>query len=280
MIINQLQTTDFQSVEKKVERSVTISKKSIPFQGLKCTCLFKAKKFGHELKIKIMPLGILGGTLLASALQAIFGIGSQMAANKYNSPKAQKKRLQAAGLPLSYMYRGNVATQSQVPQLSIDPHLGTLAQIQGKSQKAAARKTNAEAENTERENQIKDMMSGIKQPDGTELNNRATQMIAERDAKRADAFIKTYESELRKIELDVERDAFSKGTPQAMKEEALKKARQQVKNLIAQAGLMKQLGDIRSLEQKLNSELSDDLENMPDFISALLKILLIATKRK
>jgi len=36
LIINQLQTTDYQSVKKKAERSGAISKKGLPFQGLKC----------------------------------------------------------------------------------------------------------------------------------------------------------------------------------------------------------------------------------------------------
>lgn len=228
----------------------------------------------------IILIGILGGTLLASALQAIFGIGSQMAANTYNSPAAMKRRLRKAGLPLAYMYRGNVATQNQVPQLSIDPHLGTLAKIQGDQSKASARKINAEAENLELENQIKDMMSGIKQPDGSEWNNRATIMLADRDRAVAESFVKKYEQELKSIELQVERDAFAKGIPQSMKEQALKKAKQQVENLLQQAGLMEQLKKIRGFEEQLNDALTNDLDSMPDWISSLLKIILIATRRR
>jgi len=68
------------------------------------------------------------GSLLASALQGIFGIGSTMAANKYNSPRAQRNRLKKAGLPLAYMYQGKVMGQSDVPKLSIDPTLGVTQQ--------------------------------------------------------------------------------------------------------------------------------------------------------
>jgi len=228
----------------------------------------------------VILIGILGGTLLASALQALFGIGNTMAANSYNSPLAQKRRLQKAGLPLSYMYQGKVATQSNVPQLSIDPHLGTAAKLQGESHKASARKVNAEASNIEAENQIKDLMSGVIQSDGSEYNNRGTQMIAERDQKVAEAFLKTYEKDLKKIELDVENQAFAEGIPLETKKAVLNKALQQIKNLLAQAGLMEQLKNIRGFEEKMNQELTEDLDDMPDWISALLKIVLIATKRR
>jgi len=84
-----------------------------------------------------MPLGVLGGTLLATALKAIFDIGSTVAQNKYNSPRAMRNRLKQAGLPLAYMYRGNVATQNSAPQLSIDPNLGTVETEKVKASKLA-----------------------------------------------------------------------------------------------------------------------------------------------
>lgn len=221
-----------------------------------------------------MPLiliGILGGTLIASALQALFGIGSQMAANAYNAPKGQLRRLRKAGLPLSYMYRGNVATQSQVPQLSIDPTLGTLAKKQGQ-------KLDVDIAEQQADTQAKDWMSGIIHTDPEtgrkyETTNRVEQ-------QRAASFIKNYESELKSLELQVERDAFAKGIPQAMKQEALNKAKNQVKNLLAQAGLMEQLKKIRGFEETLNDALTKDLESLPDWISSLLKIILIATRRR
>ncbi|WNK13957.1 MAG: DNA pilot protein [Microvirus sp.] len=227
-----------------------------------------------------MPLGILGGTLLSAALKGLFDTGQTIAANKYNSPLAMRRRLNKAGLPLSYMYQGRVSGQSEVPQLSIEPTLGTVQEIQAKKTKQDTRIARETADNLEKENQIKGMMSGIIQPDGTELNNRATQMYAERDAKVADSFIKKYDSELKKIELDVEKGAFDEGTTSEMKRQALEKAKQQVKNLLAQAGLMGQLKNIRDLEEQMNKSLSEDLENMPDFVSSLLKIILIATKRR
>jgi len=43
---------------------------------------------------------------------------------------------------------------------------------------------------------------------------------------------------------------------------------------------MDQLKDIRAFEEKLNNSLTQDLESLPDWISSLLKIILIATKRR
>lgn len=219
----------------------------------------------------ILLIGILGGTLIASALQTLFGIGATAAANKYNSPASQLKRLRKAGLPLAYMYQGKVATQSNVPQLSIDPTLGTLAKKQGS-------KLDVDTAEQAADSQAKDMMSGIEHVDPKtgvpwETTNRVEQ-------QRAMSFVKNYEQELKKIELDVENQAFAEGIPQEQKRQALEKAKNQVQNLMKQAGLMQQLHNIRDFEEKLNSELTEDLDNLPDWVSALLKIILIAFKRK
>jgi len=220
-----------------------------------------------------MPLfliGILGGTLLAAALKALFDIGGTVTQNQYNAPKAQLKRLRKAGLPLSYMYKGSVSEQSQSPQLSIEPTLGTYPKRQG--QKLAV-----DIVEQQSDTQAKDWMSGIWRPDPKtgelfETTNRIEQ-------QRAATFIKDYESQLKKIELDVEKDAFAKGIPQGMKQEALNKAKQQIQNLLEQAGLMEQLKKIRGFEELLNDSLTKDLDNLPDWISSLLKVILIATKR-
>jgi len=217
-----------------------------------------------------MPLfliGILGGTLLAAALKAIFDIGGNITQNQYNAPKATLKRLRKAGLPLSYMYKGNVAQQSQSPQLSIEPTLGTLPKLQGS-------KLQVDTQEQLNETQAKDFMSGIWHTDPEtgelfETTNRVEQ-------ERAKSFINNYESELKKIELDVERDAFGKNIPQDMKKAALEKAQNQVKNLLAQAGLMEQLKKIRGFEEKMNDSLTKNLDSLPQWISALLKIILLA----
>lgn len=216
-----------------------------------------------------MPLilvGVIGGTLIATALKALFDIGSTVAQNKYNSPVAMLRRVRKAGLPMSYMHQGKVATQTQSPQLNIDPHLGTVA-------KQDAALTKLKKEDLGLDIQAKGLMSGIKNEDGTELNNRAAQ-------QRAKSFIDNYEGELKKLEFQVEKEAFAEGITMQAKREALAKAAQQVKNLLAQAGLMEQLKKIRGFEEKLNDSLTQDLDSLPDWISSLLKIILIATKRR
>jgi len=223
-----------------------------------------------------MPLGILGGTLIASALKGLFDVGSTIASNRYNRPQAQIRRLRKAGLPLSYMYEGKVATQSDTPELSIDPNLGTLAQTQGK--KLEADTTGQEIQNQKDQNELDwfEKLSG----DGSGTTNQEQKLEFELATKEAESFIKKHEQELKQIELWVENNAFEEGITMEMKREALKKAAQMVKNLIAQAGLMDQLKDIRAFEEKLNSSLTKDLESLPDWISSLLKIILIATKRR
>lgn len=217
-----------------------------------------------------MPLGILGGTLIATALKALFDIGGTITQNKYNTPKAMKRRLQAAGLPLAYMYRGNVSAQSEAPKLSIDPTLGTLARKQGY-------KLDTDRREQEADTQAKDLFSGIEHTDPkTGITTESTNRI---EQQRAQSFIKNYETELKKIELDVEKDAFSKNIPQDMKKAALIKAQQQVTNLLEQAGLMAQLKKIRGFEETMLTSLTENLNNLPDWISSLLKIILIATKR-
>lgn len=213
----------------------------------------------------IYMIGVIGGTLLASALKALFDIGSTAAQNKYNSPVAMLRRVRRAGLPMSYMYQGKVATQTQSPQLSIDPHLGTLA-------KQEAKLKDTQQEDLAKDIQAKGLPSGIKDEDGFELNNRAA-------TKKAETFIKHYEGKLKKIEFQVENEAFKEGITLNAKREALNKAKQQIQNLLSQAGLMDQLKNIRGFEEKMNQELTEDLESMDDWVSSLLKIILIATKR-
>jgi len=217
-----------------------------------------------------MPLGILGGTLLATALKALFDIGGTVTQNQYNAPKAQLKRLRKAGLPLSYMYRGNVSEQSQSPQLSIEPTLGTLPKKQGR--KIVADTFEQEAE-TAAQNELDPTLITDSRTGQKGYNTYRQNRVA------AETFIKQYERDLKKIELDIEKDAFAKGIPIAQKQAALEKAQQQVKNLLVQAGLMEQLKKIRGFEEKMNEELTQNLDSLPDWISSLLKIILIATKR-
>lgn len=228
----------------------------------------------------LLDIGILGGTLLASALQALFSIGATAAANKYNSPVSQLRRLRKAGLPMAFMYQGKVNQQSDVPKLSIDPHLGTLAKLQGEESKERAQLIDTQQEDLADDIQVKSQMSGVIQPDGIELNNRATTYKAEQQRKIAEAFTSQYASEIKKIELAVENEAFAEGISINKRREELIKIKQQVTNLLAQAGLMEQLKKIRGFEEMLNQALTEDIKSMPDWVEGFLKILMLATRRK
>jgi len=219
------------------------------------------------------PLGVIGGTLISSAIQALFGIGATVLQNKYNSPLSQVKRLRKAGLPLAYMYRGNVANQSEVPRLSIDPSLGT-------AQKIASRYTATQQEDLAADIQVKDMRSGIKQDDGSELSVRGTQKMAETRIKEAESFIKKHEESIKEIEAYVEADAFAKNIPQEMKMQALVKAKQQIENLLAQEGLMEQLKKIRGLEEIMNNALTKDIDNLPQWLQGFARVLMMAFNKK
>lgn len=222
-----------------------------------------------------MPLGILGGTLLATALKGLFDVGMTGLSNRYNSPQRMLKRVRKAGLPLAYMYQGKVSQQSNVPQLSIDPNLGTLNQLQGERVKE---ETKGKEIQNEVDEAIKNWLKGQSPEEGK--TNLEYDKDSEQGKKNAESFIAKHEQELKAIELYVENNAFAEGIQLNQKREALKKATQMVKNLLAQAGLMEQLKEIRGFEQLLNSSLTEDLETLPDWISSLLKIILIATKRK
>jgi len=234
-----------------------------------------------------MPLGILGGTLLASALQGIFGIGSTIAANKYNSPLAMKRRLRAAGLPLSYMYQGKVATQSDVPKLSIDPTLGQAQQANLTQQQplVEANVKNVESR-TKGQDLQNDVQNGINQwlkmieegnsLDGgkTVMNNQQYLLGLDRDTREAAKFTKQYERKIKAIVLDVANTLNDEGVTKESARQALIKAKAEIKKLGLQSGLLSQMADIRDFDQWLNKKVTDTLDSLPPFMQAFIASIL------
>lgn len=222
-----------------------------------------------------MPIGILGGTLLATGLKALFDIFSTKGANQYNSPSAQLNRLRKAGLPLSYMYQGRVNQQTTVPQLSIEPHLGTLDKLKGDQ-------IRTETKGKEIENEIQSgLLKWLKKDSGDGSGATNQELLQEYNLKSAEAnaFLAKHEEEIKQIELWVENNAFKEGITLEARRQALKKAQQQITNMLAQAGLMEQLKEIRGLDQLLNSSLVEQIDSYPEWLAGLMKIILIATKR-
>jgi len=223
------------------------------------------------------------GALLASALSGIFGIGATMAANKYNSPKAQKRRLREAGLPLAYMYQGKVNQQSSVPSLSIDPTFGSSQQNQQKIQRDLAdatipninadtylKDTKGTLDNIDLQywmEQGKPNAKGISKPRREVYNNA---ILAE---KKAESFIRQNEGKLKEIFLGVEQRLFGKGVQVQTKQAELLKIKQQIANLVSQNKLLGQLYDIRELEQMINKSFSNNMDDMSDFEQSLTGLL-------
>lgn len=233
-----------------------------------------------------MPLGILGGTLLASALQGIFGIGSTIAANKYNSPLAMKRRLREAGLPLSYMYQGKVATQSDVPKLSIDPTLGTAQQanltqeqplVDAKVSETKSRTKGQDLKNEVQQgiNQwLKQFSPGNTDEAGNTSNNQQHLLNLDRDTREAAKFVKQYERKMKAITLDVENELFNEGVPQEIRRQTLYKVKEDIKKLGLQSGLLDQLRNMREFDEWLNKTVTENIHSLPQWVQALTAILL------
>jgi len=226
-----------------------------------------------------MSLGVIGGTLLASALKAIFDTTGIITQNQYNSPRAMRNRLAKAGLPLAYMYRGNVATQSQSPQLSLDPTLGTLPAAQARKSHADAIGQNIQNQKDKGELDWLQELSSVT-PGGKVQSNQKWELGARRLKALSDAFEKKYSKEIKHLELQVEREAFAKGIPQAQKKAALDKAWQQIQNLLAQEDLMVQLKKIRGFEELANKALTENVENLPQWLQGFARILMMAFNKK
>lgn len=240
-----------------------------------------------------MPLPpIVLGALLSSALGGIFNIGATIATNQYNSPSAQLRRLRKAGLPMSYMYAGRVNTQSDVPKLSIDPTLGVAQQEQLDNQKrlvdAQIPKIKSETTKLDIANDIQEGIRmwlrnrGKERPShlGPSGTNQEINLEIEQAEKLAASFIKQHEQRLKQLDRIVANTLFSEGVTLDEKRQGLAKIKQQIKNMVTQAGLMDQLSEIREFEAFLNSTLTESVNSLPSWAQALTAIILKAVTLK
>jgi len=228
-------------------------------------------------------LGVVGGTLLSTILSTLFGIGSTVAQNQYNSPAAQLKRLRKAGLPLSYMYQGRVNQQSQAPQMSIDPSLGQVQKIglhqqdemnkkniQRIHQEIAASKESTRGKWLENEKSLneldwqnevkfyKDKKTGAVTP-RTNLERSKDLGLA---TAKANKFILENTGNIKAIALRIAK--ATEITDIAMKRKELEKIGAMIKNMAAQNKLMVQLHGIRGIDEQVNETISKMLENTGD----------------
>jgi len=223
-------------------------------------------------------LGPLVAALIAAGIQAAFSVGATVAQNQYNAPKAMLKRLRKAGLPLAYAYQGKVAQQSSVPQLSIDPFLGTTAEIQSKKTKAETKALDIQNEEDQATLDFRNKVTT--DPNGVTATNRYHNLSSERNEKKAASWVKEHEEKIKRIQLQLEQEAFRDGVSSEMRRQALAKAKQQVLNLMEQKGLMAQLKKIRGMDEFLNTSLLENINNLPQWIQGFAKVLMMAFNKK
>jgi len=251
-------------------------------------------------------MDIVLSSILASLGNALFGVGSTISQNKYNSPKAQLRRLREAGLPLTYMYQGKVNTQSTAPQLSLEPTLGTAKKLelhqqnemnQGRLREIDAQikkmgqdmETSAELANlystnaagkflenqrTQRKMTWEKNLSGRVRTDrfGNEYEyaNDAEMLELQKGIDSMKYWISSNEGRIRKIMADVEDELFGEGVQAETKRRALAKVNQQITNLLSQDELLGQMYDIRNFQALLNEAMSSGIETKDDFTKALM----------
>lgn len=230
-------------------------------------------------------MGPVLGALIAAGIQGLFGLGATAMANRYNSPRSQKRRLREAGLPLAFMYSGRVNQQSDVPKLSIDPDLGTVEQqqleYQGRLTDKQVEKLVEEIRGIGAESDIKvgeaawqTKLSDVEGQEGR--TNQEVRLDVENAIKVSENFIKGHEQVIKEIEKWAEEALFAKGVQVEEREQALAKVGQQITNLLKQAGLMDQLKEIRSVEAVVSKTIGEFLEQGDPLVvgiyAALIKL--------
>jgi len=228
------------------------------------------------------PLNPILGSILSSLFGGIFGIGSTIAANAYNSPAAQKRRLRKAGLPLAYMYQGRVNQQSDVPQLSIDPDLGSVEAENiaiNKGQLAQTERMNTEEirkmaqqiEQLKMSNEIeRGKLDWLKEFDynydtGERRTKQQLGFDAELSLQKSSDWIKQNQVILSNILTSVESDWFSEGGQMKLNKAQLDNLLQKTKNLLSQDKLLNQLHGIRKIQEVLNEAIGDQIDTKAEW---------------
>jgi len=219
------------------------------------------------------------GTLAAAAFKGIWDIGATVFANKYNSPAAQRRRLRKAGLPLAFMYQGRVNTQSDVPRLSIDPTLGQVQKLglsqQNEVNQANIKKIGAEVVGIAQENlKKKGELDWLQTKNEIGESNQVQLLEIDKSRKEAERFIAEHQRELKQIAVWVENNLFKEDIQIQERKAGLEKVRQQLTNLISQDSLLRQMYDIRKIEQVVNSLIGENLEDGPAWATAIYAMLI------
>lgn len=229
-------------------------------------------------------MGPILGSLISSALSAIFGIGATVTQNQYNSPRAQRNRLKKAGLPLAYMYQGKVMGQSETPRLSIDPTMGVAQQRKLEQDQPLV---DANVKNTEADTYIKDQEGNLKNIDlqfwmeqgkpgknGVSEPNRTTYLKSLMAEKKTANFMRKQQGAIQQIIRLTEETLFKEGVQPEAKRQALAKIKQQIANMVKQSELMEQLHNIRGWEELINKNFTENMEDKSDLAQGLVHFLM------
>lgn len=234
-------------------------------------------------------------SIIAAAASGIFGTGQTIAANKYNSPRSQLRRLRKAGLPLAFMYQGRVNQQSDVPKLSIDPDLGSVEKeqlgIQRGQLSETQRMNTQEIENLKEqlekyqmENEeaagrlkwLKETYPDYQNTGKPERTNQELLLDMDKSIKDSEDWYKRNQARISEIIAVTEEDFHEENGQLKLKQESLNKIVNQVALLASQDRLLGQLYNIRELEEILTKALSDNMEDETDvelgIIWAILKL--------
>jgi len=226
------------------------------------------------------------GAILSAAFGGIFSSAQTMAANKYNSPKSQLRRLREAGLPQAFLYSGRVNTQSEVPSLSIDPDLGSVERENigiSKGQLGETTRMNEEeirkiAEEIRKLALGNDITQGLlnwnKEGGMNEVgdfrNNQQMMLDSELSLKKTQDYLQENALKLSNMLNDVEQEWFSKGGPIQVKGLERDKIIQQLANLASQDKLLGQMYSIRKIEEVLNNSIGKNIEKKSDIEQGLM----------
>jgi len=242
-----------------------------------------------------MPLDPITASILAAGIKGVFDIGGTIAQNRYNRTAAMKRRLREAGLPLAYMYQGRVAEQSQVPELSIDPDLGSVEKEQlsiSKGQLSETQRMNEQQlknlseqlQNLQMDNQILRGELNWKLNQGETFKDKSGQTYSrtnqeilldnEKSISNSITWLRENEAKFKQILLDVEDAFYKEGGQLQLKREELSRIKQQIVNLVSQDKLLGQMHSIRSIEEELNKALSEGIKDEDDLTKGIIYFLM------
>lgn len=200
----------------------------------------------------ILALTQLGGGIVNAATSQ----GQINRMNRYNDPRAQLQRLNAAGLPFAAFSQGQAGSQSNLPDMSgigegikntgilylqnqMQKKQIEMLNEQIETAKATTRKTWAEARTAhavarETDERVNENLSEFGFPRITPPSNLAWLMEQDREVKSLDTDMKKYDRDMKEIDSLFKSDQYKSGR-------MVKLVQAEIDNLLAKLDITKQL---------------------------------------